>query len=136
MSKTLNEATLIGRLGADPEVRYLADGTAVSNFSVATNQPKKEGDKWVDGPTDWMRCNVFGKLAEVAGEYLHKGSNVYVRGPLKTRSWEDKEGIKRYTTEIRIRNLIFLDSKKDSSSSESPYNSNNQHSEYEDDVPF
>ena len=137
MSKTLNEATLIGRLGADPEVRDLSDGTTVANFSVATNQPKKEGDKWVDGPPDWTRCNIFGKLAEVAGEYLHKGSNVYVRGPLKTRSWNDKDGNKRYTTEVRVKDLIFLDSKKDANYSKSSNSSDGQPLfSAEDDCPF
>ena len=118
MSKTLNEVTLIGRLGSDPDVKYLSDGIPVANFSVATNQPKKEDDKWVDGPPEWTRCCVFRKLAEIAGKYLHKGSNVYVKGRLKTRSWNDKDGNKRYTTEVRVRDLIFLDPKKDLNSSE------------------
>ena len=136
MSKTLNEATLIGRLGRDPEVKYLTDGTAIANFSVATNQPRKEEGKWIDGPPEWTRCSVFGKLAEVAGEYLQKGSNVFVRGPLKTRSWEDKDGNKRYTTEVRVKDLIFLDSKKDANYSKSSNSSSDQSQGYEEDVPF
>jgi len=89
MAKSLNKVMLIGRLGADPEIRYTADGTAVANFRMATNRPVKREDQWEEGEPDWHRIVAWRRLAEICGEYLSKGSNVYVEGRLSTRSWED-----------------------------------------------
>lgn len=96
----VNKVILIGRLGADPEVRYTSDGKAVANFRMATsiNFTNKNGEK--TERTEWHRIVAFGKLGEICGEYLAKGKQVYIEGSIRTRSWDDKEGAKRYTTEI------------------------------------
>ena len=116
MSRGLNKVILIGRLGANPEIRYTPDGTPVANFNLATTETftNKNGEKV--SQTEWHRVVVFGKLAEIVGEYYTKGRKVYVEGKLRTRSWEDREGIKRWTTEIVANNLFMLDSKGDTES--------------------
>jgi len=119
MSKGLNRAELIGRLGQDLDIRYTQSGTAVANMSVATNHSVKQDDKWVEA-TEWHRVIVWGKMAEACGEYLSKGSQVYIGGRLQTRSWEDKEGIKRWATEIVAQDVIFLDSKGQGQKSDRP----------------
>ena len=97
---SINKVILIGNLGADPETRYLPSGDAVTNIRIATteNWKDKSGDK--QEHTEWHRISFFGRLAEVAGEYLKKGSPVYVEGRIRTRKWQDKEGQDRYSTEI------------------------------------
>ncbi len=110
MAKGLNKVLLIGRLGADPEIRYTSDGTAVANFSIATNRPIKRGEQWEE-ETDWHKIVAWKRLAEVCSEYLRKGSNIYVEGQLRTRSWEDRDGNKRWTTEVVARDMMMLDSK-------------------------
>ena len=133
----INKCILVGRLGNDPELKYTNSGSAVSNISIATTE------KWTDKSgerqekTEWHKVVVFGKSAEFAGEYAHKGSLVYVEGRLQTRSWEDREGNKRYTTEIVAQNFRLLDSKRDREESTAPkeeesYQSPND----ESDVPF
>lgn len=111
MSKGINKAILIGNLGQDPEVRYAQSGNAVCNLSIATSE------SWTDKATnerkeatEWHKVVVYQRLAEIAGEYLRKGSKVYIEGKLKTRKWQDKEGIDRYTTEIVCDELQMLDS--------------------------
>lgn len=97
---SVNKVILVGNLGRDPEVRYMPSGEAVTNINMATtdNWKDKNGEK--QERTEWHRVAFFGKLAEIAGEYLKKGSSVYVEGRLQTRKWQDKEGNERYTTEI------------------------------------
>ncbi|HEU0265355.1 MAG TPA: single-stranded DNA-binding protein [Geobacterales bacterium] len=97
---SLNKVMLIGNLGRDPEVRYTASGTAVASFSIATSErfKSKSGD-WEER-TEWHNITLWGRLAEIAGEYLAKGRTVYIEGRLQTRKWQDKEGKDRYTTEI------------------------------------
>jgi single-strand DNA-binding protein len=132
MARGLNKVLLIGRLGADPEIRYTSDGTAVSNFNIATNRPIKRGDQWEE-ETDWHRIVAWRRLAEICGEYLKKGSNIFVEGQLRTRSWEDRDGNKRWTTEVIARDIMMLDSKEDRTTGtefESPQ------PPIEDDVPF
>ncbi len=106
----VNKVILIGNLGADPEVRYTGDGKAVANFRMATTEKwtNRNGEK-VE-MTEWHRIVAFGKLGEICGEYLLKGKQVYVEGRLQTRSWEDRDGNKRYTTEIVARDLKMLGS--------------------------
>ncbi|MBW2163739.1 MAG: single-stranded DNA-binding protein [Deltaproteobacteria bacterium] len=136
MAKGLNKVLLIGRLGADPEIRYTSDGTAVANFSMATNRPIKRGDQWEE-ETDWHRIVVWRRLAEVCGEYLRKGSNVFVEGQLRTRSWEDRDGNKRWTTEVVARDMMMLDSKGDrASGTETGTDLEPPQPPIEDDVPF
>jgi single-strand DNA-binding protein len=112
--KSLNKVQIIGHLGADPELRYTSNGLAVATLNIATNERFKAGDseEWQER-TEWHRVVAWGKLAEIAGEYLAKGRQVYVEGRLQTRSWEDKEGLKRYTTEVVTRDIILLGSKGD-----------------------
>jgi single-strand DNA-binding protein len=108
MASGINKVILIGRLGSDPEVRYSPNGAAVANFSIATN------DSWTDKSgqkqekTEWHRIVAFGKLGEICGQYLSKGRQAYIEGRLQTRDWTDKEGTKRYTTEIIAQNVQFL----------------------------
>ena len=103
MSGSLNQVQLIGNLGADPEVRYMPSGGAVANLNIATTEKWK--DKTTGEPkehTEWHRVVIFGKLAEVAGEYLRKGSKVFIEGGLRTRKWQDQAGVERYTTEVNV----------------------------------
>jgi len=103
----VNKVILIGNLGADPEVRYTQNGTAVANFRVATTETwKKEGTK--EELTEWHRVVAFARLAEICGEYLAKGSKVYIEGRLQTRKWEDRDGNARYTTEVVAREMKML----------------------------
>jgi single-strand DNA-binding protein len=108
----VNKVILIGRLGQDPEVKYTPSGDAVANFSMATSEEwkdKQSGEKREQ--TEWHRIVAWRKLGEVCGEYLKKGRQVYIEGKLQTRSWEDKEGVKRYTTEIVASSVQFLGDK-------------------------
>ena len=105
----INKVILIGRLGQDPEVRYTPDGTAVANFSIATSEEwkdKNSGEK--RERTEWHRIVAWRRLGEICGEYLSKGRQVYIEGRIQTRSWEDKDGNKRYTTEIIASDVQFL----------------------------
>jgi single-strand DNA-binding protein len=112
MSRGINKVILIGNLGADPEVRYSPSGSAVANVRLATT------DSWRDRQsgeqqerTEWHRVVMFGKLGEIAGEYLHKGSKVYIEGRLQTRKWQGQDGQDRYTTEIVANDMQMLDSR-------------------------
>lgn len=103
MAGSLNKVEIIGNLGNDPEVRYMPSGGAVANLSIATTESWKDkntGEK--KEQTEWHRVVIFGKLAEVAGEYLRKGSKVFIEGGLRTRKWTDQQGVERYTTEINV----------------------------------
>lgn len=97
---SVNKVILIGNLGKDPEVRYMPSGEAIANISVATTDSWKDKSGEKQEKTEWHRVSFFGKLAEIVGEYLKKGSQVYVEGRLQTRKWQDKEGQDKYTTEI------------------------------------
>ena len=97
---SVNKVILVGNLGRDPETRYMPDGGAITNISVATTEVWKDKNGEKQEKTEWHRVAFFGKLAEIAGEYLKKGSQVYIEGRLQTRKWQDKEGQDKYTTEI------------------------------------
>ena len=117
MANDLNKFQCIGRLGKDPEIRYSASGAAIANITIATSdnwKDKQTGEK--QERTEWHRVVFFNRLAEVVGEYLKKGSQVYVEGRLQTRKWQDKEGQDRYTTEIVASELQMLGSKGDNQS--------------------
>lgn len=99
-SKGVNRVILVGNLGKDPEVRYTPQGKAVANLTLATSESWKDQSGQIQEKTEWHRVSMFGKLAEIAGEYLRKGSQVYIEGKLQTRKWQNKEGQDQYTTEI------------------------------------
>lgn len=104
----MNKTILCGRLGADPELRFTPDGTAVANFRMATEEVWKDKDGKRQSRTEWHRCVAWGPLADSVGNYTYKGREVLVVGRLKTRQWEDRDGIKRYTTEVHIRELELI----------------------------
>ena len=109
MARGVNKVTLIGNLGNDPEVRYGASGNAVANVSLATTESWRDKDSGEQQEkTEWHRVVFFGKLAEIVGEYLKKGRQVYVEGRLQTNKWQDKEGNDRYSTEIVANDVKFL----------------------------
>ena len=138
----LNKAILIGHLGRDPEVRYTPNGTAVANFSVATSERWTDNDGEKQERTEWHRIVAFGKLGEICGEYLFKGKQVYIEGRIQTRSWEDKEGVKRYTTEIVANQMLMLGDKKGNGKSQGEESRNNADNAPDfsgaddDDIPF
>ncbi|QSX30618.1 single-stranded DNA-binding protein [Shewanella cyperi] len=101
-SRGVNKVILVGNLGQDPEVRYMPNGNAVANITVATSESWKDNQGQQQERTEWHRVVMFGKLAEIAGEYLRKGSQVYLEGKLQTRKWKDQSGQDRYTTEIVV----------------------------------
>ena len=111
-SKGVNKVIIVGNLGQDPEVRYMPNGNAVANISVATSESWKDQQGQVQERTEWHRVVMFKKTAEVAGQYLRKGSQVYIEGKLQTRKWQDQNGQDRYTTEIVSDNMQMLGSKQ------------------------
>jgi len=97
---SVNKVILVGNLGRDPETRYMPNGEAVTNFSIATTETWKDKSGEKKEATEWHRITMYRKLAEIAAEYLKKGSSVYIEGKLQTRKWTDKDGVEKYTTEI------------------------------------
>jgi len=129
----VNKVILVGNLGKDPEVRYLDSGVAVANFSLATteNYKNKQGERV--SQTEWHNIVLWRGLAEVAEKYLKKGASIYVEGKIKTRKWEDKEGVTRYSTEILGDNMTMLGGKP---SLQDTNEENNKLEDTEDDLPF
>jgi len=138
----VNKAILVGRLGKDPEVRYTPDGAMITSFSLATDEQWKDKNGEKVQKTEWHNIVTFGKLAEICGNYLAKGLLVYIEGRIRTRSWEGKDGVKRYTTEITATDMKMLSPKgadrgevRNSSGGHfSPFNDSPPMPE--DDVPF
>lgn len=129
---SLNKVMLIGALGKDPDIRYTAAGQAVGNFSMATSEKfKNKAGEWEER-TEWHNVTLWGKLAEIAGEYLTKGKQVYIEGRLQTRKWQDKDGNDRYTTEIVGDKMQMLSPKGESRQAESYEEPPFQ----DDDIPF
>ncbi len=108
MARGVNKVILIGNLGQDPELRYTGSGTAVCNMRLATTETYKDRDGNMVENTEWHNVVAWSRLAEICGEYLKKGSQVYFEGQLQTRQWEDKEGQTRYTTEVKVREMTML----------------------------
>ena len=104
----INKAIIIGNLGNDPEVRHTQSGDAVASFSVATTETWRKPDGSKEEQTEWHRVVAFKRLAEICGEYLSKGSRVYIEGRIQTRKWQDRDGVERYTTEIVAREMKML----------------------------
>jgi single-strand DNA-binding protein len=129
---SVNKVILLGRLGSDPELKYTPSSTAVCNFTMATSESytDKQGEKKQN--TEWHRIVIWSKLAELCNQYLSKGSQVFLEGSLQTRSWENKQGVKMYTTEIVARSVQFLDAKSDN---KKPEDSSAQEFTT-DDIPF
>ena len=111
--KGVNKVIICGNLGQDPEVRYMPNGNAVANISVATSESwKDKATQEQKEETEWHRCVCYGKLAEIIGEYLKKGSKIYLEGKLKTRKWKDQQNVDRYTTEIVFDEMQMIDGKQ------------------------
>ena len=124
MARGINKVILIGNLGADPEVRYTPNGVAITNISLATTdnwKDKQTGER--QERTEWHRVVIFNRLGEIAGEYLRRGSKVYIEGRLQTRKWVDKTNVERYTTEIIASELQMLDSRGQTDGSNYPSSS-------------
>ena len=140
MSRGINKVILIGNLGSDPEIKISASGSTIANFTLATNERWKNSEGVQQEQTEWHRVVAFGRLAEICGEYLHKGRQVYIEGRLQTRSWEDKEGTKRYMTEIVLRDMQMLGIKGETVMEDIPSSPPTQQqdkaSTEEDDLPF
>jgi single-strand DNA-binding protein len=148
MARGVNKAIIVGNLGRDPEVRYSASGSAIANINVATT------DSWKDRQsgerqerTEWHRVVFFNRLAEIAGEYLKKGSQVYIEGRIQTRKWEDKDGNDRWTTEIVANEMQMLGSRGSGGMQDAPAEdfgsaspraaaSSANDSDFDDDIPF
>ena len=138
MANDLNRCEFIGRLGKDPELRYSASGDAIANFSIAVGYKTKDKDN-----TEWVRITAFGKLAGICGDYLKKGSQVYIAGRMTTRKWQNKDGVDQYTTEVVADQMQMLGGKLEQSA---PPLSQNQDAyrnikegniaDMDDDVPF
>ena len=156
---SVNKVIIIGNLGRDPETRYMPDGGAITNISVATTDKWKDKNGEMQEKTEWHRVAFFGKLAEIAGEYLKKGSQVYVEGRLQTRKWQDKDGQDKYSTEIVANQMQMLGSRQGMGSgggraaeagagggeeagggsrpaSKAPAKSGGKFDDFEDDIPF
>ena len=131
----VNKAILIGNLGADPELRYTQNGKAVASFSLATTERRKGQDGQVQELSEWHRIVTWGKLAEICGQYLSKGSKVYIEGKIQTRKWQDQGGVERYTTEIVAHEMKMLSSRGDVGGGGVGGNSGGA-SQVGDDVPF
>lgn len=118
----VNKVILVGRLGSDPELRYTSNGNPVATLSLATSEKWKDKEGQSQEKTEWHRIVLWSKLAELAGQYLSKGRQVYIEGKLQTRKWEDKDGQTRYTTEVVGNQMQFLGSASDSPSSSASTN--------------
>lgn len=154
MARGVNKCILVGNLGRDPEVRYTANGGAVANITIATSEQwtdKQSGQK--QEKTEWHRVVMFGRLGEIAGEYLRKGSQVYIEGKLQTRKWQDQNGQDRYTTEIVANEMQMLGSRggagggsadfdqsspapQQSQGGAAPAAAANNLDDFDDDIPF
>jgi len=139
----INKVILIGRLGSDPEVRYTPSGVAVANFNIATSEEWKDKDSGEKKErTEWHRIVVWRRLGEICGEYLSKGRQVYVEGRLQTRDWEDRDGNKRYTTEIVATDVQFLGARDSSeparprSTGSADFQGGPAQGPADDDIPF
>ena len=120
MSRSVNRVTLIGNLGRDVELKYTSSGVAVATFSVATSESWKDADGGQKESTQWHTLVAWKKLAEICSEYLKKGSKVYIEGKIQYRTYDDKNGVKRYVTEIVAERLVMLDSKGGAQTTEEP----------------
>jgi single-strand DNA-binding protein len=149
MARGINKVIIIGNLGADPETRAMPSGTTVTNLRVATSESWKDRQSGEQQErTEWHRVALFGRLGEVAGEYLKKGSQVYIEGSLRTRKWQDKQGNERYTTEIIANDMQMLGGRPGAGAASGageaprersefePVSTSTEREEFDDDIPF
>lgn len=138
MSRGVNKVILIGNLGQDPDMRFTPGQSAICNLSIATSETWKDKSTGENKEkTEWHRVVLFNKIAEIAGQYLKKGSKVFVEGSLRTRKWEDKEKIERYITEVVAKEIQFLDSKGEKNELNQEMPKYEQESQIQDDdIPF
>lgn len=130
---SLNHCTFIGHLGKDPEIRYLPNGEAIANFSIACSETWKDKSGEKQEKTEWVRVSAFGKLAGIIGEYLTKGSQVFISGKMQTRKWTNKEGQDQYTTEIVAHEMKMLGGKP---AEDKPKQKAEPGIDLEEDIPF
>ena len=138
---SINKVVLDCHMGGDPETRFTPSGAAVANFNIATNESWRDANGDIQDKTEWHRCVMFGKSAELAGEHLKKGQLLYTEGKLQTRNWEDKDGIKRYTTEVVCEMFTMLGRKMDADNNQSAgsYNESEKSADSksdDEDLPF
>lgn len=142
---SLNRVTLIGNLGKDPEVRYMPNGDAVANVTIATTDRWKDKNGERQEKTEWHRVTFYKKLAEIVGEYLKQGRQVWIEGRLETRKWTDKAGVERYTTEIIANDMKMLGGKQGGGDNQAPAQSDHKpravpagggFDDMDDDIPF
>lgn len=136
MANDLNQCQFIGRLGKDPETRYASSGDAITSFSIAVGWKSKDKEG-----TEWVNCTAFGKLGEICGQYLKKGSQVFVQGRFKTDKYTDKDGVERYSTKINLDNMQMLGGRSEGESKPQDYNPKPEgkkpkFDELESDIPF
>ena len=141
MARGVNKVIAIGNLGSDPETRYVPSGAAVTNFDIAVTEvwkDKQTGEQ--KDRTEWIRIEVWGKIAEACAEYLRKGSMCYVEGKLQTDKWEDKQGVTRWTTKVRADNVQFLSTKDGNAKPQPPppdeVKGGQSQEDFDDDIPF
>jgi single-strand DNA-binding protein len=137
-SRSVNKVILLGNLGKDPELRYTNSGVAVATFSLATNEQRRDQSGTVQEKTEWHNIVAWSKLAEICGEYLKKGAKIYLEGRLQYRTYDDKNGVKRYVTEIIMDQMVMLDSRGSGQAASEPTVSSQPEAgpEKADDLPF
>lgn len=136
MANDLNQCNFIGRLGQDPSMRYMPDGKAVANFSIACGSSWKDQSGEKKESTEWVRMSAFGKLAEIIGEHCRKGQQIFVSGRMQTRQWE-KDGVKKYTTEVIAERMQMLGSRPTGDDASKPEaQTASTATEFDDDIPF
>lgn len=133
---SLNQCNFIGNLGKDPEMRYLPNGEPIANFSIACSETWKDKQGEKQEKTEWVRISAFGKLADIIGQYLTKGSQVFISGKMQTRKWQNKEGQDQYTTEIVAHEMKMLGGKPEGKAEAKPAQPGSKFDDIEDSIPF
>jgi single-strand DNA-binding protein len=134
---SVNKVILLGNLGRDPELKYTPSGAAVANFTIATNETWKDKDGQKQEHTEWHRVVVWGKLAEICGEYLHKGRQVYIEGSIRSRTYKDREGVEKSVTEIKADNMVMIGKGESGPAKGGDRGAAEREPEYSDeDIPF
>ncbi len=134
---SVNKVILLGNLGRDPELKYTPSGSAVANFTIATNETWKDKEGQKQEHTEWHRVVVWGKLAEICGEYLHKGRQVYIEGSIRTRTYKDRDGNEKSVTEVKADNMVMIGKGDGGPAKSGDRGATEKEPEYSDeDIPF